>query len=225
MLIVFIKSIITFFLVFFVVKLMGKRTIGEMQPFELVITLIIAEVACIPMNDPAIQLYAGIVPVITLAFLQILFSYLSRKFVPIRKWVSGTSVIVVDKNGINYENLSKLNMNVNDLISSLRAAGHVDITNIQYAIIETSGKISVVQKEDKADLYLPIPLIINGKWEDDNVNEYKVEKVNILKLINDGGIDTINDVVYCDLREDGTLFVSVKQGADFSAKLQLKEQI
>ena len=69
MLLVFIKSVITFFLVFFVIRLMGKRQLGEMQPFELVITLIIAEVACIPMNDPYIPIYYGIIPIITLTFL------------------------------------------------------------------------------------------------------------------------------------------------------------
>ena len=77
MLLVFIKSVVTFVLIFFVVRLMGKRQLGEMQPFELVITLIIAEVACIPMNDPYIPFYYGVVPIVTLSFLQILFSFLS----------------------------------------------------------------------------------------------------------------------------------------------------
>ena len=69
MILTLIKSVFTFFLIFFVVRLMGKRQIGEMQPFELVITLIIAEVACIPMNDPYIPIYYGVVPIITLSFL------------------------------------------------------------------------------------------------------------------------------------------------------------
>ncbi|MBQ8881998.1 MAG: DUF421 domain-containing protein, partial [Clostridia bacterium] len=130
MLVVFFKSIITFVVVFVAVRLMGKRQLGEMQPFELVITLIIAEVACIPMNDPYIPFYAGIIPIITLAFLEILLSMLSRKSLAIRKILSGSAIIVVDQNGINYESLKKLNINVNDLIEATRSSGYADINDV-----------------------------------------------------------------------------------------------
>ena len=79
MLIIFIRAVVIFLTLLVVLRMMGKRQIGEMQPFELVITLIIAEVACIPMNDPYIPFYYGIVPIVTLSFLQILFSFLSEK--------------------------------------------------------------------------------------------------------------------------------------------------
>ena len=108
MFVVFLKSVITFIVVFFVIRLMGKRQLGEMQPFELVITLIIAEVACIPMNDPYIPIYYGLIPIFTLATLHILLSLLSRKSIKARKVLSGSSVIVIDKSGINYANMKKM---------------------------------------------------------------------------------------------------------------------
>ena len=120
MLIVLIKSVITFVIVFFFIRLMGKRQLGEMQPLELVITLIIAEVACIPMNDPYIPFYSGVIPIVTLAFLHIVFSFVSRKSMAVRKLLSGSSVIAIDKDGINYKNLRKMNINVNDLIEAVR---------------------------------------------------------------------------------------------------------
>ena len=126
MFVVFLKSVITFIVVFFVIRLMGKRQLGEMQPFELVITLIIAEVACIPMNDPYIPIYYGLIPIFTLATLHILLSLLSRKSIKARKVLSGSSVIVIDKSGINYANMKKMNMNVDDLIEAVRTAGYVD---------------------------------------------------------------------------------------------------
>ncbi len=224
MLIVFLKSIITFFLVFFIVRLMGKRELGEMQPFELVITLIIAEVACIPMNDPYIPLYAGIVPVVTLAFLQIVFSFLSRKFLFVRKVVSGTSVIVFDTNGIHYQNLAKLNMNVNDLIAALRSNGTADIMDVAYAIIETNGKISVIQKTKSAEtsrVLLPIPIVVNGKWEEENLSLSGVEKVNLLNAFREGDAKDETQVVYADIRQDGTCYVSVRSGKDFSFSTQI----
>ena len=146
MLVVFFKSIIVFFIVFVVVRLMGKRQLGEMQPFELVITLIIAEVACIPMNDPYIPFYAGIVPIVTLAFLQIIISTIARKSLVARRLISGSSVIVIDKEGINYGNLKKLNINVNDLIEAARSGGYMDLMDIAYAIFETNGNLCVIEK-------------------------------------------------------------------------------
>lgn len=164
MVLVFIKSVVTFVLIFFVVRLMGKRQLGEMQPFELVITLVIAEVACIPMNDPYIPFYYGVVPIVTLSFLQILFSFLSEKFLPVRRLVSGRSITVIDKDGICYDNLKKLNMNVNDLMEAVRSAGYPDLEQIMYAIIETNGKICVVEKEQSGETFLPVSVIVNGKW-------------------------------------------------------------
>lgn len=107
MFVVFLKSIIIFVFVFFVIRVMGKRQLGEMQPFELVITLIIAEVACIPMNDPYIPLYYGIIPILTLATLHIVLSLISRKSIKMRKFLSGSSIIVIDKNGINYQKIGR----------------------------------------------------------------------------------------------------------------------
>ena len=162
MVVVFFKSLITFFLVLIVVRLMGKRQLGEMQPFELVITFIIAEVACIPMNDPYIPFYYGIVPIITLAVLHLVLSVLARKSIFARKVISGHSVIAIDKNGINYQNLKKMNMNVNDLIEAVRSSGYVDFADIEYAIFETNGKVCVVEKaSDPTEVkpaYLPLGL-------------------------------------------------------------------
>ena len=121
MLVVMIKSLITFLVVFFVIRLMGKRQIGEMQPFELVITLIVAEVACIPMNDPYIPLYYGIIPIVTLATLHIVLSFVMRKSIKARKFLSGSSVIVIDKTGIRYDNLKKMNMRSEEHTSELQS--------------------------------------------------------------------------------------------------------
>ena len=223
MLVVFFKSVIIFFVIFIIIRLMGKREIGELQPFELVITLIIAEVACIPMNDPYIPLYTGIVPIVTLAFLEILFSAISKKSLFIRKCVSGTSIIIIDKKGINYKNLSRLNMNVNDLVGSLRNNGVCDILDVAYAVVETSGKISVIEKPSlqKSEVYFPLSLMVNSKWEEENIRLAGVEKVNILQFFKDNGIASEKDVAYCDIRQNGVIFVSSIKGGDYSGNIAL----
>lgn len=236
MFVVFLKSIITFIVVFFVIRLMGKRQLGEMQPFELVITLIIAEVACIPMNDPYIPLYYGIIPILTLATLHILLSLLSRKSVKARKILSGSSVIVIDRSGINYENMKKMNMNVDDLIEAVRTAGYVDFSQIAYAIFETNGQLCVVEKEQQSELsseqesgegqgerqktMLPLELIIDGKYHEQNLQLSGTEKSEIERVLNEKGL-RLRDMLYADVRQDGNAYFSPKRSNSFCSKLAI----
>ena len=226
MLVVFIKSLITFFLVLIVVRLMGKRQLGEMQPFELVITFIIAEVACIPMNDPYIPFYYGIVPIITLGVLHLVLSVLARKSILARKIISGRSVIAIDKNGINYENLKKMNVNVNDLIEAVRSSGYMDFADIEYAIFETNGKVCVVEKEcdptQPKTPYLPLSLLVDGKFDKENLELAGATEQKIIEVFLKNGIKNPKDVLYTDVRQDGTLYVSPKYKKCFTQKISIK---
>ena len=226
MLVVFIKSLITFFLVLIVVRLMGKRQLGEMQPFELVITFIIAEVACIPMNDPYIPFYYGIVPIITLGVLHLVLSVLARKSILARKIISGRSVIAIDKNGINYENLKKMNVNVNDLIEAVRSSGYMDFADIEYAIFETNGKVCVVEKEcdptQPKPPYLPLILLVDGKFDKENLELAGATEQKIIEVFLKNGIKNPKDVLYTDVRQDGTLYVSPKYKKCFTQKISIK---
>ncbi len=226
MLVVFIKSVITFFLVLIVVRLMGKRQLGEMQPFELVITFIIAEVACIPMNDPYIPFYYGIVPIITLGVLHLVLSLVARKSMLARKIISGRSVLAIDKNGINYENLKKMNMNVNDLIEAVRSSGYMDFADIEYAIFETNGKVCVVEKaSDPSEVkpaFLPLSLLIDGKFDENNLALAGVEEVKLREVFLKNGLKNPKEVLYADIRQDGTLYVSPKYKQCFTQKISIK---
>lgn len=220
MLVVMIKSVIIFFILLFVVRLMGKRQLGEMQPFELVITLIIAEVACIPMNDPYIPFYYGIVPIITLATLHIAFSFLSRKSVTVRKVLSGRSVIIVDKDGINYDNMKRMNMNVNDLIEAVRTAGYCDLTEIAYAIFETNGKLCVVEKEEQGEAMLPIEVVVDGHYHRANLSLSGLDAEALDNALSSHSLK-LKDILYADVRQNGTLYVSPKRAAAFTETVKL----
>ncbi len=225
MLVVFLKSVFTFILVLIVIRIMGKRQLGEMQPFELVITLIIAEVACIPMNDPFIPFYCGIVPIITLAALHLLMSFISRKSIKARRIISGRSVIAIDKDGINYENLQKMNLNVNDLIEAVRSSGYIDFNEIEYAIFETNGKICIVEKatdptQTKPAL-LPVSLFIDGYWEKENLSLAKLTVPQVTEIFKKNGYKSEKEILYADIRQDGTVYVSPKYGSCFTSKLKL----
>lgn len=227
MLVVFLKSVFTFVLILIVIRIMGKRQLGEMQPFELVITLIIAEVACIPMNDPFIPFYCGIVPIVTLAALHLIMSFISRKSIKARRVISGRSIIAIDKNGINYENLQKMNLNVNDLIEAVRSSGYIDFNEIEYAIFETNGKICIVEKTaDPTEIkpaLLPVSLYIDGYWEKDNLSLTGLDVSAITGVFAEKGYKSEKEILYADVRQDGTVYVSPKYGSCFTSKITLGE--
>ncbi len=227
MLIIFIKSFIIFVVVLIAVRLMGKRTISEMQPFELVITLVIAEVACIPINDPYIPFYSSIVPIVTLSFLQIVLSFVARKSLWARRMISGKALIVIDKNGINFENLQKMNMNVHDLIETVHTSGYMDINEIEYAIIETNGKMSVVERmtdpTKPVPALLPLILIVDGKWNDDNLKKAGTTESAVNVVLHKNGLKSVKDVLYADVRQDGSMYVSPKKSKFFTAKVAVSK--
>ena len=114
------RCFIIYLIVLIVFRLMGKRQLGELQPFEFVITLIVADLATLPMADTAIPLIHGVVPLITLLLIHFALSLLIRKSIFFRKVISGKPVIIISPKGIDYENLKKLNLNLNDVQESLR---------------------------------------------------------------------------------------------------------
>ena len=221
-------------------RLMGKRQIGEMQPFELVITLIIAEVACIPMNDPYIPLYYGLIPIITLATLHIVLSFVSRKSLKARKILSGSSVVVINPDGIIYENMKKMNMNMDDLIEAVRTAGYVDFTEIAYAIFETNGKLCIVESEQakqqqqeqqqqqqsggeqqsEPKTLLPLELVIDGKLLKENIELSGADTAELESVCDEKNIK-LSELLYADVRQDGKAYFSPKYGKAFCRKLAI----
>ena len=130
MAIMLLRSVIVYSCVLAVVRLMGKRQIGEMQPFEFVITLIIADLACIPMAELSVPLVHGIVPILTLLIVHFLICFLSRKFQFARYLLTGRPAIVISPKGINYKELKELNMTLDDLIELMRGCDCFKIEEI-----------------------------------------------------------------------------------------------
>lgn len=166
----FIRAIIIFITLVIVMRLMGKRQIGEMQPFEFVITLIIADLACVPMADVSIPLIYGIVGVLTLFVLHQSVSVIERWSGFFRLAVSGKPSVVIDKNGVNMKELKKNNMGIDDLIESMRAMGYFSLDDLDYAIFESNGKLSALERDKPEGKSggLPVLLVSDGKVIDKN---------------------------------------------------------
>ncbi len=144
MFIVFIRTTILYILVVLVMRLMGKRQIGELQPYEFVITIMISDLASLPMQDTRLPLLLGVVPILTLLLLKILLSQLQLKSQFTRKIIEGEPSILIYKSRINYRALKSQQINIDELMEEIRLLGYFDLEEIQYAILETNGHISVL---------------------------------------------------------------------------------
>ena len=135
MLTLIIRAIIVYLLVLLVFRLMGKRQIGQMQPFELVLTLVIADLATIPMAESAIPTLNGVVPLITLVVVHFFLTFFSKKSPKVASLISGKPMIIIDPNGISYETIEKLNITVEDIFETIRGQGYFRLEEVQYAIM------------------------------------------------------------------------------------------
>ncbi|MBO4823293.1 MAG: DUF421 domain-containing protein [Clostridia bacterium] len=154
MLTIVIRVIIIYIVTIVVMRVMGKRQIGDMEPFELVITLIIADLATIPMADPTIPIWYGILPLLVMQVLHFFVVKLQYKSKTVRKILSGSPVIVVSPQGIDYQKLKALDICTDELMELLRSKDIYDIKDIDYAILESNGKLSVVPKGEGGKLSL-----------------------------------------------------------------------
>ncbi len=217
-----LRSIIIYCIVLVAVRLMGKRQIGDMQPFELVVTFIIADLACIPMSDVSIPIVFGIIPLLTLVVLHHILSLINRKSIIFRKILNGKPIIVIDKQGINYKALKKLNMTLNDLTEGLRASQCFNLQDVAYAIVETNGNISVLLKSSispiscqdmkikKDEISLNVILVNDGKLVKDNLINLNLTSEFIDKIIAKENTKSINDVLILTVNENGEIYYQEK---------------
>lgn len=222
MLIVFIRGIILYVFVIASIRLMGKRQIGELSPSELVITILISNIATLSMEDVSVPLITGLIPILTLVCLDVLVSYVCLKSRKLRHVISGKPKIVISNGVIDQAQLKTLRYTVDDLMSSLRTQGIFDITQVQYAVVETNGIISALQKAD----YLPLTpktaaspetpadppqaIISDGDFIKAAEVSLDLNETNILKELKRKHLE-VGEVFLCTVDADGTLHIIPKQ--------------
>ena len=147
MFIVLLRTIFLYILVVIVMRLMGKRQIGELQPYEFVITIMISDLAALPMQDTRLPLLLGIIPIITLLFVKTLLTQLQLKSQFARRVLEGEPCIMICKGKINFKALKKQQINLDELMEELRLAGYFDLDEIEYAILENNGNFSFLESQ------------------------------------------------------------------------------
>lgn len=145
--VILMRSLILYILVIFAVRLMGKRQLGELQPSELVITILVSNIATLPLEDINIPVMVGITPILALVCFEVIVSWLNLKFPKLRKITSGSPKIVIHDGKIDTHTLRELRFSVDDLLMALRGNEAFDLDEIQFAIVETTGNVSVMKKQ------------------------------------------------------------------------------
>lgn len=213
MLISFVRTIITYILVVIAVRIMGKRQVGQLEPSELVVTLMISDLATIPLGHVSIPLVHGIIPILTLIVAEATLSFLDLKSRRFRKLLSGAPVIVIQGGKVCQTEMEKLRLNFDDLMEMLRMQGSTDINDIEYGILETSGNLSVILKKIPAvekENYngLPFMFVCDGEVSHKALELYgkNIEWLN-KKIEN----TKVSEILFAGVTEDGKFYMQKRK--------------
>jgi len=201
------RTLILYSLVVLSLRIMGKRQIGELQPSELVVAIMISDLATVPMSETAIPLLYGIVPIFTLVFSEVLLSYVCLVSPKIRLLVSGRPTYIIYNGVINQKEMKKARYSISDLMEELRMIEIFDISKVTSALLETSGKISVVTKENEGNQgYV---LISDGHIQENVLQFSPFTRKDIKKFIGSKNIEEVfilsvntDNEIYCVLKEE-----------------------
>jgi len=222
MLVTFFRAIILYILVLIVMRVMGKREIGQLQPFELAISIMIADLSTIPMADIGIPITNGIISILSLLIMHLLISFINLKSMKMRAFICGKPRILIYRGKIQEDALIKERFTINELEERLRAVNVMDLGDVEYAILETSGQISVIPKPNKRNLTpkdmnievkyegIPYDLVIDGivsienlkaigkdyNWLKKQVNHFGYEPEEALVVTYNGG-----EEIFCQKKE------------------------
>lgn len=231
MLNIMVKSALLYIVLLIVMRLMGKRQIGQLQPFEFSITLVIAELACLPMGDPSIPLIYGMIPVFTLFIVHITMNFIAVKSPRFRKILNGKPLIIINGGNIDTRAVKSADMDSDDISEALRIAGYFFPEEIEFAVLETNGSLSVMPKYANSpytpsdaglsnrEKFLPYTVIAEGRLLKNNLiklglSEQQIElQLQKLQLIQ-------KQVFLMTVTQDKTLFVQPYLKPCYMGKLE-----
>lgn len=196
--IVAIRAVILYAVLLFAMRIMGKGDLGELQPFDLVVSLVLAELAVMPMEDLDAPLFHGLMATAVVMFLQCLISYITLKSNSARKIICGTPSIIYDHGEFNIKDMNKLRININDVLGQMRLKGYYNFKDIDYVIMETNGDVSIVAPESQsADRIkrIPIAVILDRKIMYNNLEKFNITKEDLDKSLKKENL-RYKDVLY-----------------------------
>lgn len=220
-----VRTIILYLIIVIGIRLMGKRQIGQLEPSEFVLSLLIADLAAVPMQDFGIPIIMGIIPIITLLCLSTILSVLTVRSIRIRALLCSRPSIVVEDGKILYREMVKNRFTVDELMEELRVAGVTDLDSVKYAVLETTGRISVITKKEEQpptasdlgvaveDTGLPVIVVSDGRILSENMKIRNLSSEWLRQELSGRKIQDISQVFLMTVDEAGKVYLSVKEGA------------
>lgn len=222
MVIILIRTVILYLIVLFTIRIMGKSELSKMSPFQLVVIFMIAELAAIPIESPAASLINGVIAIFTLLFLQVFISLISIKSEKIKNFLNGKPSILIEKGEINEKELKALRISINDLMEQLRIGNAPSLSDVEYAVMESNGELSIIPKADKKpvtpnDLSLaksqetmPLTLIADGTLYRSNLTSLEWDEAALKEHLAGLGLHDYSEVffAFCDEAKKLHVYVS-----------------
>ena len=225
MILSYLRTLLLYLILILVIRVMGKRQIGEMEPAEFVVTMLVANLAAIPMQDAEIPLFSGLVPILTVLGMELVLSWATMRSVALRRFFCGKPVILIENGKILQQNLRATRITLDELTGHLREKDVLDITTVQYAILETDGQLSVFPypKHRPASAkdagveakgqYLPITVIEDGYLSPENLKRAGKEVAWVEKVLKERKSDKKNTLLLTVDGSDRVVWIG-KEGAN-----------
>jgi uncharacterized membrane protein YcaP (DUF421 family) len=234
---IFLRTILVYFTVFFMLRIMGKREIGKLSIFDLVISIMIAEIAVFVLEDTKKPLIEGLLPMVTMVGIQLVIAYAILKSLTLRKLFDGSPSYIIEHGKLNRREMSRHRYNLSDLMLQLRQSNITNVADVEFAILETTGKLTIVKKDDyrREDRRLsplgmmeastelgdqelmtnirfeglPLPLIMDGKVLDENLKKIGHDRFWLKNQIQLKGAKEFKEVFFCTIDHRGKLFIDL----------------
>ena len=223
MLVLVVRTLILYLVVVIALRVMGKRQIGELQPSELVVAIMISDLASVPMQAINIPLITGIIPALTLIIAEVVMSFISLKSRAARKFITGEPSIVVYNGHVNEQELGKLRFNLNDLLEELRIAGYPNLNDVEVAVLETNGKLSVIpttqarpvtvrdmQVQNPDQEGLPYMMVTDGEYNDEEIRRSGKSREWLDKQLQKHHVASVKEVFIASLDVNDGLFLQMR---------------
>lgn len=206
LLLIFVRTIFFYFFIFVVYRIMGKREVGQLGIIDLIVSILIAELVMISIEDYNNNIFRSVVPILTLLMLQVTLAFLSLRRPKFRIFLDGNPSIMIQEGKVNYKEMIKQKYNLDDLLVQLREKGYRSIEEVEYAILENSGTLSVFPyPKDKKKTPLPLPIILDSQIQKDTLKLMNKDEEWVYRLLKKKNIN-IEDVFYA-FYKDNNIFI------------------
>nr|WP_322787870.1 DUF421 domain-containing protein [Salibacterium qingdaonense] len=208
---VVLRTIVVYFFLLVVLRLMGKREIGELSVLDFVISIMIAELAVVSVEDTDVSYVRAFTPILVLSLLQIVLAWWSLKSDRMRHILDGRPTVLIRQGKIDEKAMKKQRYNFDDLLMQIRQKDIKDVSDVDFAILEPSGELSVFEKKEEAEaLSYPLPFIIDGHIQWDHLERAGKDEMWLRRELHKAGIDYVKKVSYCVMQENGVLYIDEK---------------